>query len=473
VAFAERGDAVMRSTIIHSDHSRFLSYLLAAALVVAGPVAVGFAGTANAAVNRINSSAVPDPPVFDGSCGFQTMKASTRTEKFTEEAGRGRTEGITLYTYEYSFRDVYTDPDTGEVLFVARGKGKVKDTKAKPLGGGLFQITTKDTGQHMIVEDGNGRVRGHDSGSHTFNYVIDQNGNFVQFLSERIPGPKPQSMCKMVGSFLGTGSSARLTAHPLGSEPTSPLGYYEYLPPGYGSGEKKPLLLFFHGFGQSGDGSADQLPNLLTDSNIPAYINSDNWPADRPFVVLAPQHNPVQDVAYPYEDCDGENFIGSCWMTKQHGYGNPASGSQCMRPQEVVAFLEFALANYDVDPSRVYVTGLSCGAYGIWEALPQLGGRVAAAVPIAGYGLPIWKSAGCAVGSVPIWAFHGEADDIVDPEGSSLTIANLRNECPAPPAADDLKLTTYEGVDHNAWDRAYSGYGGNDIYSWMLRHTSG
>ena len=158
------------------------------------------------------------------------------------------------------------------------------------------------------------------------------------------------------------------------------------------------MLLFFHGFGQSGDGSADQLPNLLTDSNIPAYINSDNWPADRPFVVLAPQHNPVQDVAYPYEDCDGENFIGSCWMTKQHGYGNPASGSQCMRPQEVVAFLEFALANYDVDPSRVYVTGLSCGAYGIWEALPQLGGRVAAAVPIAGYGLPIWKSAGCAVG---------------------------------------------------------------------------
>jgi hypothetical protein len=54
-----------------------------------------------------------------------------------------------------------------------------------------------------------------------------------------------------------------------------------------------------------------------------------------------------------------------------------------------------------------------------------------------------------------------------------LTIANLRNECPAPPAADDLQLTTYEGVDHNAWDRAYSGYGGDDIYSWMLRHTSG
>ena len=200
---------------------------------------------------------------------------------------------------------MYTDPDTGEVLFVARGKGKVKDTKAKPLGGGLFQITTKDTGQHMIVEDGNGRVRGHDSGSHTFNYVIDQNGNFVQFLSERIPGPKPQSMCKMVGSFLGTGSSARLTAHPLGSEPTSPLGTTRTCRLATVQGEKKPLLLFFHGFGQSGDGSANQLPYLLTDSNIPAYINSDNWPADRPFVVLAPQHNPVQDVAYPYEDCDG------------------------------------------------------------------------------------------------------------------------------------------------------------------------
>jgi Dienelactone hydrolase family len=210
---------------------------------------------------------------------------------------------------------------------------------------------------------------------------------------------------------------------------------------------------------------------VINDAGIPYYIANNGWAADRPFVVLAPQHNNIDSPAYPYP-CDVA-FGGSCLMQHQHDYGNPLpAGSPCWAPSEVQAFLAYALANYDVDPTRVYLTGLSCGGYGVWESLAQFGaGRIAAAVPIAGDGRPALQSFGCALASAPIWAFHGDADDVVNPAGSIDTIGALQT-CPTPPA-QDLRLTIYPQVDHNSWDHAYSGSQGQDIYGWMLGFTTG
>ena len=94
---------------------------------------------------------------------------------------------------------------------------------------------------------------------------------------------------------------------------------------------------------------------------------------------------------------------------------------------------------------------------------------MAAAVPIAGEGRPAWATAGCALGTVPLWAFHGELDDTVDPAGSIEPMTNLAH-CPGIDPAR-AKLTVYEGLFHDGWDQAYSGSLGDDIYSWMLGIT--
>ena len=115
----------------------------------------------------------------------------------------------------------------------------------------------------------------------------------------------------------------------------------------------------------------------------------------------------------------------------------------------------------------MYVTGLSCGAFGAWEYVAKYGdAQVAAAVPIAGEGRPAWATAGCGLGSVPLWAFHGALDEVVNPQGSIVPITNLA-ACPGVPA-DEAKLTVYPERDHNSWDPAYDGEFGDDIYSWML-----
>ena len=60
-------------------------------------------------------------------------------------------------------------------------------------------------------------------------------------------------------------------------------------------------------------------------------------------------------------------------MQMQHDNGN-VQPAFCTTPNEVHDFIDYAVTHYNVDPSRVYITGLSCGAFGIWEYLGIYGG---------------------------------------------------------------------------------------------------
>jgi predicted peptidase len=263
-------------------------------------------------------------------------------------------------------------------------------------------------------------------------------------------------------------SSDGLTARPLG-ESDAPLGYYEYLPPGYPDGEGRPLLVALHGYGGNGDGSATELFNLF-ETGIPAMIQADDWPEDRPFVVLMPQHDFAVDDSI-YAPCDGVPFGGSCVMAIQHENGNPAAASDCMTPAEVHDFLTFAIGAYEVDTSRVYLTGLSCGGFAAYEYAAAYGAeQIAAMVPIATDARPAWVTAGCELGNIPIWAFQGDADDVVDPADQIDPITALM-DCVAPVPVD-VELTVYPGVDHDSWTRTYDLSAENDIYDWMLGFSS-
>lgn len=230
-------------------------------------------------------------------------------------------------------------------------------------------------------------------------------------------------------------SSDRFTARPL-STTTAPSGFYEYLPPGYGDGTARPLLVFWHGIGENGDGEAD----LVKVSNVepPKLMKNDSWPSERPFIVLSPQH----------------------------------PGGGCPTPDEIHDFIAWGITAYDVDTTRVYLTGLSCGAIGSWNYLRKYTNQqIAAIVPIAGDGKGAWNQAGCDLGLVPIWAFHGDADPTVDVSGTNVPIDNLLAQCPQPPRKEVLK-TIYPGVGHNSWTRTYTLSAGHDIYTWMLGFTN-
>lgn len=118
--------------------------------------------------------------------------------------------------------------------------------------------------------------------------------------------------------------------------------------------------------------------------------------------------------------------------------------------------LDQALATLPVDPSRVYLTGLSRGGHASWRWAAMEPYRFAAVATVAGRGDP--KTA-CALKAKPVWAFHGDRDDIVTPEGSFAMVRAIR-ACGGNP-----RLTIYPNLGHNAWDPAYDDPA---LYLWLL-----
>jgi predicted esterase len=232
-----------------------------------------------------------------------------------------------------------------------------------------------------------------------------------------------------------SGSSVGVsTARPLGTT-AAKNGFWEYLPGGYGDGAPRPLLVFWHGIGENGAGDATELKKVNA-NGPPKLIAANQWPAARPFVVLSPQH----------------------------------AGGGCPASTEIHDFITFALGAYTVDPKRVYLTGLSCGALGSAGYLGQYGAeQVVAAALIAGDATPIWQGQGCALlGQMGLWAFHGDADPTVNIAGDNTAMPKYL-ACPAP--RKDVQYTVYPGVGHDSWSRTYDLSAGHDIYAWLLGFT--
>ncbi|MFH8250439.1 hypothetical protein ACH3VR_08765 [Microbacterium sp. B2969] len=397
-------------------------------------------------------------------CGYPMQVDGQFTSRFRE---RQSPQGERTLVHEnFQFAETWTN--AAGASFSVSGKVNSKDLKSTPIGGSTYDVTFQSSGQPQVVTAG-GVVISRDRGNLRYHFTTDIQTGAFEFLGAEVNGPHPgfsTDLCKTVAPITGNTSAEHHTPRPLGTTAAG-MGYYEYLPPSYAvDGAASPLIIHANGYGENGDGSAAGLENVLG-TGIPRFINVGGWPLDRPFVVLSTQHI-EQPPGIPIV-CDDVPWGGSCIMQKQHDLGHPAV-SPCTTPGELHDFIAYAVANYNVDPDRVYVTGLSCGAFGVWEYLAAYGDeQAAAAVPIAGDGRPAWATAGCGLGAVPIWAFHGEFDDVVNPLGSIDPMTALSG-CPGV-TPDRAQLTIYPGLMHDGWDQAYSGSEGDDIYSWMLSYT--
>ena len=82
----------------------------------------------------------------------------------------------------------------------------------------------------------------------------------------------------------------------------------------------------------------------------------------------------------------------------------------------ISALIDELIANYDVDPSRVYVTGFSNGAMMTFRLACELSDRIAAAAPYAG---ALNTDSCAATNPVPILIMNGDADQNVPVAGGT------------------------------------------------------
>jgi predicted peptidase len=145
--------------------------------------------------------------------------------------------------------------------------------------------------------------------------------------------------------------------------------------------------------------------------------------------------------------------------------------------------LDQALKEFNGDPQRLYVTGISMGGFGTWYLAAKAPGKFAAIVPICGFvnvkrpDLPAERKAfilkdnpfdkspdpyvtvATQISKVPTWIFHGGADPVISPDESRRMFQTLKV------SGFDVRYTEYEGVEHNSWDRAYAE---PDLVPWLL-----
>ena len=122
---------------------------------------------------------------------------------------------------------------------------------------------------------------------------------------------------------------------------------------------------------------------------------------------------------------------------------------------------EETIKTYNIDTTKIYLTGLSQGGRGTWKIAARYPKMFAAIAPMCGWAD---EDTAKAIKHIPIWAFHGEIDQVVKVESTY----NMEKWLKAA-GAKDLKVTIYPGVDHGCWDMAYQN---EALPEFFLKHST-
>jgi predicted peptidase len=181
--------------------------------------------------------------------------------------------------------------------------------------------------------------------------------------------------------------------------------------------EKKPLIIFLHGSGEKGT----DIEKVKVHGPF-KYLKSNELDA----YVLAPQ-------------CPENEYWDS----------------------EVLYQLILKIQKENnIDPNRIYLTGLSMGGWGAWNLAFSHPEMFAALVPIAGFVDRVPMIENCKIATIPIRIFHGLVDDVVDVNYSIAIYKKLK------PCNSTIELTIFDDAGHDSWTRVYDN---KEIYDWMFQ----
>ncbi len=212
----------------------------------------------------------------------------------------------------------------------------------------------------------------------------------------------------------------------------------EPLPTADAGSNPAPVVLFLHGAGERGTDNVQQL------KHFPVKMAQPGWRARWRCFLIAPQCEP------------GKQWVDAPWGDKQP---KPMASEPSETMQVAIAALEKVKSEHraEIDPARIYITGLSMGGYGTWELAMRHPDWFAAAAPICGGGD---ESKAALLGTLPVWTFHGDKDTVVWTERSERMVAAVNK------AGGNARLTLLPGVAHDAWNGAFEPKSG--LLDWLF-----
>ncbi|WP_315819548.1 T9SS type A sorting domain-containing protein [Paraflavitalea speifideaquila] len=253
-------------------------------------------------------------------------------------------------------------------------------------------------------------------------------------------------------------------------------GLLRLLPADYAANptKKYPVIIYFHGNQAAGDGSQDALCKIIGDgaSALPGKIESNEFPTTvtvngqtHSYIVLMPQYT---------------------------GYSEPPYYAD-----KIEAFIDYAMSAYRIDPTRVYLTGMSSGANHVIDYVSSSASRAqriaaiamssmcwrlslnpAGPANIANAGLPTWF-VHCALDNPCVVAWPDEWVNAINNQPGAIAPRYSRlDQTPNPqpfPFPLSQQLLYCRPFPHDTWLALYSPLftpaGGPNLYQWLLQHS--
>ncbi|MBE7051204.1 MAG: hypothetical protein E7395_01355 [Ruminococcaceae bacterium] len=243
-----------------------------------------------------------------------------------------------------------------------------------------------------------------------------------------------------------------MTKETFVSSVNTALPYRLYVPADYNAEKEYSFLLFLHGAGNRGDTNESQvsantgLINRIITGETVTY-DGEVIDSSKEFIIVAPQ-------------CQKEyQWVDTPWSVKPDPSYKLDEIPQSQYMTAVVELIGQMQEKYNLNSSRMYITGLSMGGFGTWDLLMRYPDLFAAAIPMGGAGD---TSKADVIKNIPVWTFHQLHDPTVSSAGTVAMVKALTE------VGAEVKFTPYFDPIHNAWTK---GYAEPELLQWLYSHT--
>jgi len=202
------------------------------------------------------------------------------------------------------------------------------------------------------------------------------------------------------------------------------MRYGLFKPVDYDSKKSYPLIIYLHG-------STDTVSR-----DISWY--QDNVQKENPCFVLTPKTTEANQ-----------------------GWGNTWESKHTPAIEKTLSLLDSLIKKYNIDQDRLYLYGISMGAFGTFSILAKEPNKFAGAYAVCG-------GSNLEVASrivTPLWIFHGSEDDVV-PVRLSSNMYDEMIKC----GNKTVRYTEYATVKHNSWKNATRE---KTLTKWLLSQQKG
>ena len=242
-------------------------------------------------------------------------------------------------------------------------------------------------------------------------------------------------MCAGILAFHSSWSQSWLFSHETFRSADGDSLPYRMLISDYDTTSKYPLVIFLHGRGESGTDNEAQLK-----WGILNFATNEIMAAHKP-IVIAPQKK------------QGERW--DSFSSEDLAFNEEPSRSMNLLKK----LIDQLIVKYSIDQDSIYITGLSMGGFGTYDAIARYPALFAGAVPVCGGGdvqqVEKFKK-------IPLWIFHGTRDDVV-PTSHSVDMLNALINAGTIPG-----FTLLPETGHFAWTSAYTN---QEMIEWLFRQS--